>query len=388
MFGGALKDIKLRDIIGGAAKAVDDSLKEDMERSQRAVERAAEYHLTRRKERQDREDEEEREIAKRFSSLAGFVNKNELPEGMTIHDGAFQLYNLAGGTVERADKFVEFLDKHRFEGGSVSDLITYVADPRSGVIDPYDYVKRFVNRKDPQIINAITSAKQDDQNLYTTLFEPDLDKEVKEIVDLTVPPRKKEDLKQFDLTKATLDTTKATSAKEFKLAQETKEANIKLIKKKIDQIDFETGNRDQLKNPQYAQRGKDIMKSAITAMGFNVDQYYNYTVPTDSKELQKFKLAYTQYINRFTKRGVNTTNTLNIEANLDLLRDEASVKDVSGNFMADVINSGNVNNRDNLNVGSLYQFVDPDDDTKTVTKLFLGKGFTVNGELQEFIDLN
>ena len=130
------------------------------------------------------------------------------------------------------------------------------------------------------------------------------------------------------------------------------------------------------------------MKSAITAMGFNVDQYYNYTVPTDPKKLQNFKLAYTQYISRFAKRGVNTTNTLNIEANLDLLRDEASVKDVSGNFMADVINSGNVNNTDNLNVGSLYQFVDPNDKTKTVTKLFLGKGFKVNGELQEFIDLN
>lgn len=387
MLGGSLKNIKLIDVLGGAAKAVDDSLKEDMERSQRAVERAAEYHLTRRKERQDREDEEEREIAKRFSSLTGFVDKNELPEGMTIHDGAFQLYNLAGGTVERADTFVQLLDKHRFEGGSVKDLITYVSDERNGVTDPFDYVKRFVNRQNPEIINAITSAKQDDQNLYSRLFKPDLDKEVKEIVDLTVPPRKTEDLKQFDLTKATFDPSKSTSAQEFQTAQDTKLANIKLIEKKINQIDFDTGNRNQLKNSEYAQRGKDIMKSAITAVGFNVDQYYNYTIPTDPKELKTFKTAYTEYVKRFAQRGTNTTNTLNIEANLDLLRDEASVKDVAGKFMADVINSGNVSKDDDLIVGSLYQFVDPDDDTKTITKLFLGEGFSVNGKLKEFIDL-
>ena len=72
MFGG----IRIRDIITGAAEAVDEQLKDDISRTKKLADDTAQYHIRRRQERSEQLDVDKQEVEDILEQFAGFVDES------------------------------------------------------------------------------------------------------------------------------------------------------------------------------------------------------------------------------------------------------------------------------------------------------------------------
>ena len=105
MFGG----IKFRDVIAGAAKAVDEQLKDDIERTKNIADDTAQYHIKRRQERSEQLEVDKQEVEDILEQFASFVDESKLAEGVNKYDYAAQLMATAGGNIEVAKGYLSVL---------------------------------------------------------------------------------------------------------------------------------------------------------------------------------------------------------------------------------------------------------------------------------------
>ena len=115
----------LRGFVTGIAKSVDERLKDDMRRTAERSDRVREYHVTRATRKEERFEEDQRELEETLSNLASFMDKSgvDIPEGMTKADFAAQLYSGAGGTLSSGKQLVSDLRTHISKAGDMKGLI-------------------------------------------------------------------------------------------------------------------------------------------------------------------------------------------------------------------------------------------------------------------------
>ena len=120
-----LTGIKLKDVIAGAAKAVDDTLKEDIKRTKTFADDVWLYHQTKRREASTEYTENKKEVGDILTGLSSFVDKEKMTEGTSPWDYAAQLYAGAGGTTITAQQLLDDLIQNKKLGISTKDLINY-----------------------------------------------------------------------------------------------------------------------------------------------------------------------------------------------------------------------------------------------------------------------
>ena len=91
MFGG----IKFRDVIAGAAKAVDEQLKDDIERTKNIADDTAQYHIKRRQERSEQLEVDKQEVEDILEQFASFVDESNFAKvliNMITHHNIMRLH--------------------------------------------------------------------------------------------------------------------------------------------------------------------------------------------------------------------------------------------------------------------------------------------------------
>ena len=110
----AIAGFGLGSFIGGMAKSLDERLKDDMRRTAERSDRVREYHVTRAARKEERFEEEQKELQEVLQNLSSYMDKAgiEIPEGMTKADFAAQLYTTGGGTISSGKQLIADLDEH------------------------------------------------------------------------------------------------------------------------------------------------------------------------------------------------------------------------------------------------------------------------------------
>ena len=201
MFGG----IKFRDVIAGAAKAVYEQLKDDIERTKNIADDTAQYHI---KRRQEVDKQEVEDILEQFAS---FVDESKLAEGVNKYDYAAQLMATAGGNIEVAKGYLSDLRESERVGIKVKELLPY-AQSQTGGRDLAQYVNKFVRR--PADMIDIPDDLVSGVGLYK-LFKPRVGEDIRKQVDLAMP-KSTEKVPTFDVKAVDMPFELMKAAQDYK----------------------------------------------------------------------------------------------------------------------------------------------------------------------------
>ena len=232
MFGG----IKFRDVIAGAAKAVDEQLKDDIERTKNIADDTAQYHIKRRQERSEQLEVDKQEVEDILEQFASFVDESKLAEGVNKYDYAAQLMATAGGNIEVAKEYLSDLRESEKVGIKVKELLPY-AQAQTGGRGLADYVNKFVRR--PADMMDIPDDLVSGVGLYK-LFKPRVGEDIRKQVDLAMP-KSTEKVPTFDVKAVDMPFELMKAAKDYKedkddkkLARQVTNLSIKKTQKEID----------------------------------------------------------------------------------------------------------------------------------------------------------
>lgn len=232
MFG--IKNIKIEDFIGGAAKSLDERFKEDLRRTDDRAENVA-------KERRALRDADKKKDKEFDDAMSSFVNQIQttLGSGATAQD-AVRVVRAYGGDLAGAERAAVALTESADANIDVSALVKQIP---GSVVSGADL---------PDLIAAMRPTSS------TRLLEKgevmgvgiakgaDLGEDINKQVPLPDTP------KQFDIGRATIDKSGLLSAKDYSLATRLKEAQLKKA---------ETPDADSyLKSPtQMIAKGDELM---------------------------------------------------------------------------------------------------------------------------------
>lgn len=148
----AIAGFGLGSFIGGIAKSLDERLKDDMRRTAERSDRVREYHVTRAARKEERFEEEQKELQEVLQNLSSYMDKAgiEIPEGMTKADFAAQLYTTGGGTISSGKQLIADLDEHYKKKGDIKGLIKQASLVTKGK-GFGDYINNFVRRPDSML---------------------------------------------------------------------------------------------------------------------------------------------------------------------------------------------------------------------------------------------
>lgn len=232
MFG--IKNIKIEDFIGGAAKSLDERFKEDLRRTDDRAENVA-------KERRALRDADKKKDKEFDNAMSSFVNQIQttLGSGATAQD-AVRVVRAYGGDLAGAERAAVALTESADANIDVGALVKQIP---GSVVSGADL---------PDLIAAMRPTSS------TRLLEKgevmgvgiakgaDLGEDINKQVPLPDAP------KQFDIGRATIDKSGLLKAKDYSLATQLKEAQLKKAKKP----DAET----TLKSPtQMITRGDELI---------------------------------------------------------------------------------------------------------------------------------
>jgi len=207
MFG--IKNIKIEDFIGGAAKSLDERFKEDLRRTDDRAENVA-------KERRALRDADKKKDKEFDNAMSSFVNQIQttLGSGATAQD-AVRVVRAYGGDLAGAERAAVALTESADANIDVSALVKQIP---GSVVSGADL---------PDLIAAMRPTSS------TRLLEKgevmgvgiakgaDLGEDINKQVPLPDTP------KQFDIGRATIDKSGLLSAKNYSLATRLKEAQLK-----------------------------------------------------------------------------------------------------------------------------------------------------------------
>jgi hypothetical protein len=194
--------------VKGLAESVDERLKDDMQRTFDRVDRAADYHIRRRAEEEDRYKQEMKDVEEVLNSLATFTGGDL--------DKAAQLYNSSGKTVAGGQDMVSYLTTAQRELGAdfkPETFITYVQNETGGY-GMKDYVDTFVNRPEQFAASKLPEDARQGVGLYK-LFKPDVGGQIQKQVREIFPETARGERPTIDVSMASIDYSKLPSAQQY-----------------------------------------------------------------------------------------------------------------------------------------------------------------------------
>jgi len=279
----------LRGFVTGIAKSVDERLKDDMRRTAERSDRVREYHVTRATRKEERFEEDQRELEETLSNLASFMDKSgvDIPEGMTKAGFAAQLYSGAGGTLSSGKQLVSDLRTHISKAGDMKGLINQ-ANLVTGGKGMGDYINNFVRRPSTMI-----KVPENLRGGTGFLKKADITKGLQAEMDASFGTTKQAD--RFDVAGLSLDRSKMVGAKEYSLAMEKETIGLKQAKANLATTLKENAMKGSIDTTQVNKNFKDVITQGVQGAGIAVDTSSGSPVFDIKGSVEKFKAVQKVY---------------------------------------------------------------------------------------------
>lgn len=297
----------LRGFVTGIAKSVDERLKDDMRRTAERSDRVREYHVTRATRKEERFEEDQRELEETLSNLASFMDKSgvDIPEGMTKADFAAQLYSGAGGTISAGKQLVSDLRTHISKAGDMKGLINQ-ANLVTGGKGMGDYINNFVRRPSTMI-----KVPENLRGGVGFLKKADITKGLQSEMDAQFGTTKQAD--KFDVSGLSLDRSKMVGAKEYSLAMEKETIGLKQAKANLATTLKENAMKGNIDNAQVNKDFKTVIVSGAQGAGVAVDTSSGSPVFDIKGSVEKFKAVQKVYQDSLKNVVENAVDTKSLD---------------------------------------------------------------------------
>ena len=296
--------INFGSFVGGLAKSLDERLKDDMRRTAERSDRVREYHVTRASRKEERFEEDQRELEETLSNLAGFMAESgiDIPEGMTKADFAAQLYSGAGGTLSNGKQLVKDLTVHRNKAGDIKGLINQANLVTQGK-GFGDYINNFVRRPSTMI-----KVPENLRGGTGFLKKADITKGLQAEMDAQFGAEKQAD--RFDVAGLSLDRSKMVGAKEYSLSMETAKLGNEQAKANLNKTLRENtmlGSIDkQQVNKDYNRVLADGIKAAGIAVSLSADGTPQFDIKTGTEQYKDVQKVYADALQNVTENALRT----------------------------------------------------------------------------------
>ena len=345
------KNIKLGDVLGGAAKSLDDRLKDDMRRTEDRSERVREYHITRRRAKEERFEEEQRELKDTLSNLASLVEDADVPSGMTKMDYAAQLYRAGGNTIAGGNTLFANLSAERMKGRNIKSIVNF-AETKTNGLGVGDYVDQFVNR--PDTLVNIPAELKGGAGLFGKLFDIDTTTGLQDEMKGMFPERKP--VEKRDIGMATIDYGKMSGAVEYAQGQELTDLQIRQARANLAETEKKAGIENAWSNSELRANISDITSSSEFS-GIPLTADGNIDVKGAKDQNIDIGDALTNIVSRSTRAATDNTGTLLNKGNISTLVSLASTPGVNGGY---AVNRVGLTPDTKPQAGTVYDMADAD----------------------------
>jgi hypothetical protein len=322
--------INFGSFIGGLAKSLDERLQDDMRRTAERSDRVREYHVTRAARKEERFEEEQKELQEVLQNLSSYMDKAgiEIPEGMTKADFAAQLYTTGGGTLSSGKQLVADLDEHYKKKGDIKGLINQASLVTQGK-GFGDYINNFVRRPDTMI-----KIPENLRGGVGFLKDVDITKGIQDETDAMLAREKQPE--KFDVKGLGFDRSKMIFAEKYEKEQKATDLAIEKAEADIKKTLADAKVENAFTRSGFESRLEKIKRAKADATGIQLDTAGNIDIKTAREKKIDISKFQTEIVETLTKSGLDATGTFMDGRNLSLVVQQASVKDDKGNYLIQI----------------------------------------------------
>ena len=331
--------------IKGLAESVDERLKDDMDRTFKRADRAADYHIRRKAAEQERYDAEMRDVENLLKSFAAFTGGDL--------DKAAQLYKAGGGNVEDAKAFKTTLDTARNQLGDQFDInkaVTF-AESQAGELGMADYLGNLVMRPRDFVAASLPDSAAGGVGLFRA-FEPGqaIRRDIAEQVESAIPTSAK-NFTEAEIGTATVDYGKLPTAAEYKLDMDTKQVGLETARAALAKALIENKQLGAIDDSIVYKSFGEMVKSGVNKAGMaaeiDINGIVSFDPPTTDEQTKGISDAYRRALKAVTEEAMRT-NSLNVPGIVTSLKTIAN----SANIYA----PAEVATPENMQVGVIYRY--------------------------------
>jgi len=301
---GLFSSVKFGDVISGAAKSLDDRLKDDMRRTQERSERVREYHITRKRAKEERFETEQRDLKDVLNNLASLVQDSDIPQGMTKYDYAAQLYNAGGGTITGGQTMFANLTSEKMKGNTNIKTLMGLADTETGGKGISEYIDRFANR--PSELTKLPKELTGGVGLMGKLFDVDTSAGLSEEMKSMFPERAAQPT--FDVPTAAVDYSGMSGAVEYKQGQLMSDAQLEQLNLANKKLRKEIGDIGTLEISMIKENFNRELAAGLGRANIAVDTAGNFNVKSGTQQFEDARKAHENTLQGVTKQVVDTSS--------------------------------------------------------------------------------
>ena len=274
--------------VEGVSTELTKGLQNSLDKTDERLERGAERLSKQRRENRKDLREQDRQISDILDQISGFIDKEKLPDGVSVYDAAASIFaNQAGGSITRGTTLIKALTESELKNRSPSMVLDQVI---STGMSPSDIRKQFLTFPDVTPVDDVMGAGflkkvnlKDD--ILAATDEPALPAKPTDVVDFGEA--------RFDLSR-TSQAIAAQQQEELTAAQiEQAKTTIAMDKKKI----ADMGGLDLTSQRYYL---KNTLKSEGRLKGFDTDDDGNIIFKTTPDKLKDSQDAFAEALRKAT----------------------------------------------------------------------------------------
>ncbi len=355
--------INFGSFVGGLAKSLDERLQDDMRRTADRSDRVREYHVTRAARKEERFEEEQKELQEVLENLSNYMDKAgiEIPEGMTKADFAAQLYTTGGGTISSGKKLVSDLATHYDKKGDIKGLIKQASLVTQGK-GFGDYINNFVRRP-----SSMIKVPENLKGGTGFLKNVDITKGIQGEMDAMFTGDKQAE--KFDVAGLGLDKSKMVTAQSFAMEEQMKKLAIEEKIADIAETKRKAGIENAWSNSELRSNINNNSKN-LAFSGVPINDDGSIDIKTAMEKNIDLKNTLASLVSITTKQSNDNKGTLANQGNVATILGLASTKNKNGDY---AIGMQKLMKKTKPKEGSVYNIKGTDG--KFVPHLFIGNNY-------------
>ena len=287
--------------VEGVSTELTKVIQNSLDKTDQRLERSAERLSKQRRENRKDLREQDKQISDILDQISGFIDKEKLPDGVSVYDAAASIFaNQAGGSITRGTTLINALTESELKGRSPGMVLDKVVSTN---MSPSDVRKQFLTFPDVTPVDDVMGAGflkkvnlKDD--ILAATDEPPLPARPTDVVDFGEA--------RFDLSKTSQAIAAGQQEELTDLQIQQAKINLDMDKKKI----AEMGGLDAVTQRYYL---KDVLAKAGTRKGFALDTDGNVIFETTADKLESAKDAFSEALilatNYFKDTGTLVTKS-------------------------------------------------------------------------------
>tara|TARA_R100000315_G_C5232004_1_gene143028 strand:+ start:533 stop:1639 length:1107 start_codon:yes stop_codon:yes gene_type:complete len=274
--------------VEGVSTELTKGLQNSLDKTDQRLERSAERLSKQRRENRKDLREQDRQISDILDQISGFIDKDKLPEGVSVYDAAASIFaNQAGGSITRGTTLINALTESELKGRSPGMVLDKVVSTN---MSPSDVRKQFLTFPDVTPVDDVMGAGflkkvnlKDD--ILAATDEPPLPARPTDVVDFGEA--------RFDLSKTSQAFAAGQQEELTDLQIQQAKITIAMDKKKI----ADMGGLDLTSQRYYL---KNTLKSEGRLKGFETDEAGNIIFKTTGKQFEDSQDAFAEALRKAT----------------------------------------------------------------------------------------